>query len=365
MNTMTATADKTERIARSFTDDDSRWQAVVSRDPAADGEFFYSVRTTGVYCRPTCASRLALRKNVRFHPTWRDAEGAGFRPCKRCKPTGESIAARHAAAVAQVCRIIEKSEEMPSLDDLADSIGMSSYYFHRVFKKLTGLTPKGYAAAHRSSRVRHELRRRATVTEAIYGAGFNSNSRFYEASNEILGMTPKSFQAGGCGTSIRFAIGESWLGAILVAASDRGICAILLGDDPDDLARDLQDRFPEAHLIGGDAGFEQLVAKVVGFVELPSIGLDLPLDIRGTAFQQRVWEALRQIPTGSTASYADIAKRIGLPRSVRAVAQACSANALAVAIPCHRVVRTDGSLSGYRWGVERKEQLLRREQGEI
>jgi AraC family transcriptional regulator, regulatory protein of adaptative response / methylated-DNA-[protein]-cysteine methyltransferase len=365
MNAMTTAPEKTGRIARSFTDDDSRWQAVISRDPAADGEFFYSVRTTGVYCRPTCASRLALRKNVRFYATCRDAERAGFRPCKRCKPTGESIAARHASAVAQACRTIEEADEMPRLDKLADSVGMSSYHFHRVFKKHTGVTPKGYAAAHRTNRVRNELTRRATVTQAIYGAGFNSSGRFYESSNEMLGMTPKTFQAGGSGTVIRFAIGESWLGQILIAASDKGVCAILLGDDPDELARDLQDRFPNAQLIGGDADFEQLVAKVVGFVEMPSIGLGLPLDIRGTAFQQRVWEALRQIPTGSTASYADVAKRIGQPKSARAVAQACGANALAVAIPCHRVVRTDGSLSGYRWGVGRKEQLLRREQGEI
>jgi AraC family transcriptional regulator of adaptative response/methylated-DNA-[protein]-cysteine methyltransferase len=241
---------------------------------------------------------------------------------------------------------------------------MSRYYFHRVFKAHTGLTPKGYAAAHRSHRVRHELAQSATVTSAIYGAGFNSNSRFYESSNELLGMTPKSFRAGGSGIVIRFAIGETWLGPILVAASDKGVCAILLGDDPAELAHDIEDRFPEAELVGGDADFEQLVAKVVGFVEMPSIGLDLPLDIRGTAFQQRVWEALREIPLGSTVSYADIAERIGQPKSVRAVAQACGANALAVAIPCHRVVRTDGSLSGYRWGVERKEKLLRREREE-
>jgi AraC family transcriptional regulator, regulatory protein of adaptative response / methylated-DNA-[protein]-cysteine methyltransferase len=359
---MIATPENTDGISRRFTNDECRWQAVVRRDPAADGVFFYSVQTTGVYCRPTCAARLALRKNIRFHATCQDAESAGFRPCKRCKPTEESLTARHIAAVAQACRTIEQADDVPSLDDLASSAGMSSYYFHRVFKTHTGLTPKGYAAAHRSHRIRHELAQSATVTSAIYGAGFNSNSRFYESSNELLGMTPKTFRAGGSGIVIRFAIGESWLGPILVAASDKGVCAILVGDDPAALVHDLEDRFPEAELIGGDADFEQLVAKVVGFVEMPSIGLDLPLDIRGTAFQQRVWEALRKIPAGSTASYADIAKRIGQPKSVRAVAQACGANALAVAIPCHRVVRTDGSLSGYRWGVERKEKLLRREQ---
>jgi len=360
---MTVTPETTDSTSKQFADDESRWQAVVNRDPAADGAFVYSVRTTRVYCRPTCASRLALRKNVRFYMTCRDAENAGFRPCKRCKPTEESLNSRHASAVAQACRTIEGAEDVPSLDELASAAGMSSQYFHRVFRAHTGLTPKGYAAAHRSHRVREELGQSPTVTSAIYGAGFNSNSRFYESSNEVLGMTPKAFRAGGRGIVIRFAVGESWLGPILVAASDKGVCAILLGDDPAQLVHDLEDQFPKADLIGGDAEFEQLVARVVGFVEMPSRGLELPLDIRGTAFQRRVWEALRKIPAGSTASYADIAKGIGQPKSVRAVAQACGANSLAVAIPCHRIVRSDGSLSGYRWGVERKEKLLRREKG--
>jgi AraC family transcriptional regulator of adaptative response/methylated-DNA-[protein]-cysteine methyltransferase len=355
--------ERIQQTANPFADDDSRWQAVVDRNPAAEGAFFYSVRTTGVYCRPTCPSRLALRKNVRFHATSHDAEKAGFRPCKRCKPTGERLTEQHAAAVTKACRIIEDSDEPSCLDDLASSVGMSRYHFHRIFKTHTGLTPKGYAAAHRARRLRDELARRKTVTEAIYGAGFNSNSRFYESSSELLGMTPKAFKAGGSGTSIRFAIGESWLGSILVAASDKGVCAIFLGDDPDELARDLQDRFPRAELIGGDSDFEKLVARVVGFLENPSVGLDLPLDIRGTAFQQRVWEALRRIPPGATATYAEIAEQIGRPSSVRAVAQACAVNPLAVAVPCHRVVRTDGSLSGYRRGVERKGKLLKREQG--
>ena len=359
---MASIVKESARGVNNFTDDDSRWQALVNRDPAAEGEFLYSVQTTGIYCKPTCPSRLALRENVRFHATCQDAVAAGFRPCKRCRPTAESLESRHAATIAQACRTIEAADEVPSLDDLADSVGMSSFHFHRVFKKQTGLTPKGYAAAHRAERVRRELARRSTVTEAIYGAGYNSNSRFYESSNEMLGMTPKAFRAGGSGAAIHFAIAESWLGSLLVAVSAKGVCAILLGDNPDDLARDLQDRFPQAQLIGDDSGFEQLVAKVVGFVAMPTVGLDLPLDIRGTAFQQRVWEALRQIPPGSTVSYTAIAERIGQPKSVRAVAQACAANTLAVVIPCHRVVRTDGSLSGYRWGVERKGKLLEREQ---
>ena len=224
------------------------------------------------------------------------------------------------------------------------------------------MTPRDYAIAHRAKRIRGALAQPGTtVTAAIYDAGFNSSGRFYESSNAVLGMTPTDYRAGGANTGIRFAIGECSLGSILVARSERGVCAILLGDDPDALARDLQDRFPHARLIGGEAGFEELVAKVVGFVEAPALGLDLPLDVRGTAFQQRVWQALREIPAGRTASYSDIAKRIGAPKSVRAVAQACAANAIAVAIPCHRVVRIDGALSGYRWGVARKRALLERE----
>jgi AraC family transcriptional regulator of adaptative response/methylated-DNA-[protein]-cysteine methyltransferase len=238
---------------------------------------------------------------------------------------------------------------------------MSRFHFHRVFKAVTGVTPKAYAAAHRGKRVREELVSRNTVTEAIYGAGFNSNGRFYAAAPELLGMTPTEFRTGGSGNDIRFAVGECSLGAILVAVTDKGVCAIEFGNDPEALVRGLQDRFPKARLVGGDETFEQLVAKVVGFIEAPALGLDLPLDIRGTAFQQRVWNAIRDIPAGATASYSEIAKQIGAPKAVRSVAQACASNGIAVAIPCHRVVRTDGSTSGYRWGVSRKRALLARE----
>ena len=342
-----------------ITENDPRWAAVVARDPQAN--FFYSVKTTGVYCRPCCAARLARPENVQFYRTCQDAEKAGFRPCKRCKPDQASPVEQHAEKIASACRLIESSETPPSLELLAQHVGLSTYHFHRVFKAATGLTPKGYASAHRANLVRKSLNKSDTVTEAIYDAGYNSNSRFYETSNQVLGMTPSNYRAGGAQTDIRFAVGKCSLGSILVAQSDRGICAIFLGDDPDSLVRELQDQFPKANLIGGDAGFERLVAKVVGFVEAPALGLDLPLDVRGTAFQQRVWQSLRKIPAGSTASYTDVAKLIGSPNSVRAVAQACGANALAVAIPCHRVVRNDGALSGYRWGVERKRALLEKE----
>jgi AraC family transcriptional regulator of adaptative response/methylated-DNA-[protein]-cysteine methyltransferase len=268
---------------------------------------------------------------------------------------------RRAAAVAKACRLIETSEEMPNLDALAGSAGMSRFHFHRVFRTTTGVTPKAYAAAHRARRVREALPQTSTVTEAIYGAGFNSSGRFYAKSEQVLGMTPTRFRSGGSGAAIRFAVGECSLGSILVAATDKGVCAILLGDKPEALVRELEDRFPRATLIGGDEDFEQWVAKVVGFVEAPALGLDLPLDVRGTAFQQRVWQALRKIPAGATVTYSEVAQRIGAPKAVRAVGQACASNAIAVAIPCHRVVRNDGSLSGYRWGVERKRALLDRE----
>lgn len=341
--------------------DDARWNAVRRRDRAADGTFVYSVRTTGVYCRPSCAARLPRRENVAFHETCADAERAGFRPCKRCRPNEPARADRQAAAVAAACRLIEEAEEVPSLDTLAQAADMSRFHFHRMFKAVTGVTPKAYAETHRGNRVRAELAARDTVTQAIYGAGFNSGSRFYAASSGLLGMTPTEFRAGGSGNVIRFAVGECSLGAILVAATDKGVCAIEFDDDPERLVRNLQDRFPNARLVGGDEAFEQLVAKVVGFVDAPARGLDLPLDIRGTAFQRRVWDAIRDIPAGSTASYAEIARRIGTPKAVRSVAQACASNAIAVAIPCHRVVRTDGSVSGYRWGVARKRALLARE----
>jgi len=278
------------------------------------------------------------------------------------KPAAPSNPSRHAALVAQACRRIEAAEQPLSLDDLAAQAGLSPFHFHRVFKAATGLTPKAYADAQRAQAVRTTLARGTTsVTEAIFDAGYNANSRFYEQADAVLGMKPSQYRAGGVDARIAFAIGQSSLGAILVARSQRGVCAISLGDDPDALLRELQDRFPRAELIGGDAGFERLVAQVVGMIEQPNIGIDLPLDVRGTAFQQRVWDALRKIPAGETASYAQIAQRIGSPKSVRAVAQACASNTLALAIPCHRVVRSDGALSGYRWGVARKRELLARE----
>jgi AraC family transcriptional regulator of adaptative response/methylated-DNA-[protein]-cysteine methyltransferase len=341
--------------------DDPRWMRIVARDKSADGQFWYSVATTRVYCRPSCASRTANPKNVRIHDTLQSARATGFRPCRRCNPERPPIEAENASLVAAACRMIEENETEPSLQRLAEASGRSPSHFHRVFKAITGVTPKEYAAAHRAKRVRRELTAANTVTEAIYDAGFNSSGRFYQVSNDVLGMTPSQYRAGGVNEEIRFALGQSSLGAILVASSKKGIASISLGDDPEELLRKLQDRFPKARLIGGDREYEALVARVVALVEQPRAGLDLPLDVRGTAFQRRVWQALKRIPAGKTSCYAEIARRIGAPNAVRAVAAACAANALAVAIPCHRVVRSDGSLSGYAWGVERKRALLDRE----
>jgi AraC family transcriptional regulator, regulatory protein of adaptative response / methylated-DNA-[protein]-cysteine methyltransferase len=358
---MTATRTKTPKPATPSVADDPRWARVVARDKTADGHLWYSVSTTGVYCRPSCPSRTANPKNVQLHDSLESAKATGFRSCRRCNPDGPSIEAENATLVAQACRIIEESEEEPSLEELADAIGRSASYFHRLFKATTGLTPKDYAAADRAKKVRQGLASGNTVTEAIYDAGFSSSGRFYEKSADMLGMTPSQYRAGGANEEIRFAVGQTSLGAILVASSKKGVASILLGDDPDELVRNLQDRFPKARLIGADRDYEALVARVVGFVETPGIGLSLPLDVRGTAFQRRVWQALQEIPVGDTVSYAEIARRIGSPKAVRAVACACAANNLAVAIPCHRVVRNDGSLSGYAWGVERKRALLDRE----
>jgi len=360
--TMAATPSPAE--IRSIVEHDPRWAAIVTRDRRADATFFYSVKTTGIYCRPWCGARRPNPANVQFHETAAGAERAGFRPCRRCHPDRSPEDREHVARVAHACRALESGDETPSLATLARHAGLSPHHFHRVFKAATGVTPREYAAAHRAKRVRQALGRDgASITDAIYAAGFNSSGRFYEAAADTIGMTPSAYRSGGLQAEIRFAVAQCSLGSILVARSEKGICAILLGDDPDALVRDLQDTFPKAALIGGDRAFEQMVARVIGFVEKPDAGLDLPLDIRGTAFQQRVWQALRRVPAGKTVSYAELARRIGAASSIRAVARACAANTIAIAIPCHRVVRTDGSLSGYRWGVDRKRRLLQREGG--
>ncbi len=340
---------------------DELWNAIVRRDAVADARFVYAVITTGVYCRPSCTARRPKKENVVHYETADDARRAGFRPCKRCRPDDVSRENGSGQAIARACRLIECAAQPLSLQQLADAAGLSATHFHRTFKAVTGVTPKAYAEQQRMRRAQRALQDSNRVTDAIYDAGYNSNSRFYERASGMLGMTPTQYRNGGAATRIRFALGQCSLGAILVAATDRGLCAILLGDDPEALLRNLQERFPKADLLGGEGAFEQLVARVVALVEQPRLPQDLPLDIRGTAFQRRVWEALRAIPAGATATYTEIAERIGAPKAVRAVAAACAANPLAVAVPCHRVVRLDGDLAGYRWGLARKQELLERE----
>jgi AraC family transcriptional regulator, regulatory protein of adaptative response / methylated-DNA-[protein]-cysteine methyltransferase len=344
-----------------FVTDRERWQAVVARDTAADGLFLYAVLTTGIYCLPSCPSRPARRENVSFFEDFGAAEAAGYRACKRCGPNVLSDIDSRALIVAKACALIGAAEEMPTLNVLSRAIGLSPFHFHRLFKAEIGITPKAYINAERTRRVRESLDGGATVTAAIYDAGYGSSSRFYDCATDRLGMTASDYKRGAEGLAIRFAVGQCSLGAILVAATERGVCAIWFGDDPEILVHGLQDRFPRANLIGADQRFMQLVAEVIGAVEQPAKAMALPLDVRGTAFQERVWQALRAIPVGETVTYAELARRVGQPLATRAVANACGANTVAVAIPCHRVVRTDGGLGGYRWGIERKQTLIKRE----
>ena len=344
-----------------FDTHEKRWQAVQTRDPHAEGSFFLAVRTTGIYCRVGCPARLPKRENAIFYDTITEAEAAGYRPCKRCTPQADSSKSHQSEWVEQACRLIAEAETPPTLNELAASIGLSASHLHRLFKETLGVTPRAYAAELRAARVRDGLTQpaaRDTIAGAIFEAGYGSGSRLYEKSDSILGMTPSSYRDGASGLNIRYAVVESFLGHMLVAATEIGLCAIEFSSNPGDLFTRLQERFPKANLQSGEADFKEWVSQVTAFIETPRQGLALPLDVQGTAFQQRVWSALRNIPAGETRSYTDIARQINQPRAVRAVASACAANKLAVAIPCHRVVRSDGRLGGYRWGIQRKETLL-------
>ena len=337
------------------------WAAVVARDPAADGRFFLAVKTTGVYCRPGCPSRMPLRKNVAFYATPAEAEAAGFRACKRCRPTDASAASRHLAAVQKACALIEAAESVPPLAELADAAGISRFHFHRVFKQITGATPGDYAKTHRLQRLAQKLEAGQKVTPSIYDAGFASSSRAYAAAPAALGMTPAARRKGGEGASIRFVTVPTALGWVLLAATDRGICAAEFCDEPSAMEARLRSRFPAATISEGDAVLQNWAERIVRFIVAPDRQPDLPLDIRGTAFQAQVWRALQRIPPGQTATYAKIAAAIGRPTAVRAVASACASNPVALLVPCHRVVRGDGGLGGYRWGEARKRGLLARE----
>ena len=356
-----AAAQKAKKVQ--FSTDADKLAAMRRHDPAADAHFFCAILTTGIYCYPSCASRPAKVENITFYGSRDEAVQAGYRSCKRCKSELPPRAEREADMVAKACRTIEAAEEPPRLADLASEAGVSPYHFHRVFKRVAGVTPKAYAAATRQGRVQDSLSAGSNVTAGLYEAGFNSSSRFYEASDQMLGMSPTAYRKGGEGEAIWHAIDDCSLGLVLVAATERGVCSIMMGDDPDALCAELAERFPKAHFSNPKPEFDDWVWQVVRMVDDPTgtDGLNLPLDIRGTAFQRRVWEELRAIPMGETASYSQVAERMGIPKGARAIAGACASNKIAVAIPCHRVVRTDGSLSGYRWGVERKRRLLESE----
>ena len=341
--------------------DDSRWRAVTTRDAAADGRFYYSVSTTGVFCRPSCASRCPRREHVRFHGSTAEALCAGYRPCLRCRPTGESLAQKHVALVTEACALLDSTTAAVPLATLAARAGLSPYHFHRLFKRVTGVTPREFADARRRARLDGALRKQVRITDAIYDAGFGSAGHFYANAGAALGMTPRQYRSGGENMDIQYAVSRCSLGRVLVAQSTRGVCAILLGDDAGTLVRDLEARFPRARLVMGRRALDASLRAVVAHLDAPESALDVPLDVRGTAFQQRVWRALRDIAPGTTRTYADIARALDRPTAARAVAAACAANPLAVAVPCHRVVRGDGSLAGYRWGVDRKKELLRRE----
>jgi AraC family transcriptional regulator, regulatory protein of adaptative response / methylated-DNA-[protein]-cysteine methyltransferase len=347
--------------ARYVTEAD-RLAAMRARDPVSDGHFVYSVASTGVYCRPVCKARPPKRENIAFHATPEDAERAGFRPCKRCRPDLPPKREREAALIEAACRAIEQAETPPALEKLAAQAGISAFHFHRLFRRVAGVTPKAYADSERARRAQAGLAASASVTETVYDAGFNSAGRFYAAADGMLGMTPGHYRAGGQGERIGFAIGQSELGLVLVARAARGICAILLGDDPALIRAELHARFPRA-AITEDAALAADLAQAIAHIEHPAPHFALPLDIRGTAFQRLVWEALRAVPPGETRVYSQIAESLGRPSAIRAVAGACAANPLAVVVPCHRIVAKDGGLAGYRWGISRKRALLAREKG--
>ena len=345
-----------------FSTKSARWQAVCANDPAADGIFYYAVTTTGIYCRPSCRSKLPNQENVEFFPTPEHAQRAGYRPCKRCKPAAVSKTIETEEKIIRACRIIEESQVSIKLEELAARVHLSPYHFHRLFKKIIGITPKQYASRHRSERFQQQLRKSLSVTDAIYSSGYGSSGSAYDAKRDQLAMWPKAYRRGAAGITIHYGITTCFLGWVIVAATERGICAVEFSDEPAALTEQLQKRFPRAQLEKGDSSFQTLIKEVVDFIESPQERFHIPLDIQGTAFQQHVWEMLRQIKPGETMSYGEVAARLGKPKASRAVASACSANPLAVVIPCHRVISKTGKPGGYRWGAERKKKLLESEQ---
>lgn len=343
-------------------DDDVRWQAVVEKDARFNGIFVYGVRSTGIYCKPSCAARLPGRKRVAFFASCTEAEAAGFRACLRCRPQSASDANAQVEVVKAACRLIEaETERPPSLADLSRQLNVSPHHLQRLFKSITGVTPRQYAAAHRLERFKTELRAGESVTNAMYDAGFGSSSRLYENAAEQLGMTPAVYRKGGKGMSIQYTIAPSPLGRLLVAATERGICAVAFADEDQALLAELRAEFPAADIQPDKTRLSDSVQYVLDCLDGAPPHAKLPLDLQATAFQMRVWEELRRIPRGETRSYAELAAAIGRPSATRAVARACATNPVALLNPCHRVIRGDGSLGGYRWGLKRKQSLLAQE----
>lgn len=341
-----------------FTDDDARWQAVVQRDEQADSQFIFAVLTTGIFCRPSCRARHALRQNVRFYDNAESAAAAGFRPCKRCQPDKMHPRQQLMDKITHACRLLEQETPI-TLDQLAQAVAISPFHLHRQFKSVTGMTPKAWQQSFRARRLRTSLAHGEPVTDALLNAGFPDASSYYRQADAALGMTARQYRQGE--TAVHYTLGNCALGRCLVAESERGVCAVLLGDNDAALIAELRQQFPQAQRAEADDAFAGRVAQAIRRLDDDRAPFSLPLDIRGTSFQLRVWQALRAIPVGSTASYAEVAAAMGQPNVVRAVARACAANTLAVIVPCHRVIRSDGGLSGYRWGAERKARLLQRE----
>ena len=334
---------------------ETQWKSVIDRDRRQDGRFVFAVRTTGIYCRPSCPSRRPRRESVEFFESPQAAERAGYRACLRCKPTQLSEWAKH---VLRARQLLDSSESALTLAELSKRVGVSPFHLQRLFKQATGLSPREYQAARRTQQVKARLREGDDVTTALYEAGYSSPSRLYEQSSQQLGMTPGTYRLGGAGTSICFAIVPSPLGRVLVAATARGLCAIRFGEDAQVLERELRDEFHAAEVYRDDRGLAEYVEPILASIRGQKPSIDVPLDIRATAFQRKVWDALRRIPRGETRSYSEVARDIGEPKAIRAVARACASNPVAIAVPCHRVVRSDGQLAGYRWGAQRKKKLL-------
>lgn len=342
------------------------WNAVLARDASRDGSFVFAVNSTGIYCRPSCPARRPKREQVRFFPLPEAAEQAGFRACKRCHPRRANTNDPQIELVRRVCHIIdEHDEEAATLEHLGASTGANAQHLQRTFKQIMGISPRQYAESRKIARFKAGVKSGASVTDAMYEAGYGSSRALYEKSSSQLGMTPATYGRGGKGMRIAFTIGDSPLGRLLVAATNKGVCAVTLGDSDTELTRALFAEYPEASIDSKDTSISPSLNlwldRVLGSLKGERRPVDLPLDVQATAFQWRVWEELRRIPFGSTRSYQEIAKAIGKPNAVRAVARACATNRLALVIPCHRVIREDKSLGGYRWGLDRKKELLTRE----